>query len=842
MEFSVTSGTGDCKPGRLLPQHLADLQNSGLRPDIIAACGVYSESDPARVKALLGGYLSAKAALAMGPCLAFPFFAADGAPATWLRRDEKTGSETTLPFVRFKPDRPRTSKGRVIKYESPLGSGNRAYFPPGVGAVLTDPTKELLLVEGEKKALAGTQDGFPTIGLSGVWNWTLKRPKNPTTGRGTGPRKLIDDLESVNWKNRKVTIVFDSDLKEKPSVEWARWHLAQVLGERGADVRVVDLPTGDDRAKCGLDDFLIAHGPAAFRLLLDAAEPPHRPAGEAGCDRRTVVLGEDEHRVNDEVAAQLARDRTVYQRGGELVRVSIEAPPEDGPCISVAPRIESIPSPALRDIISRRVDFILMTAEGEKPAHPPGWCVNAVGARGSWPGVRPLTGVVSFPVVRRDGTILTDAGYDTRTGLFLHWLRPPLPIPERPTLANAKAAAAELLDAVSDFPFAAEMYKAAWLAALLTPLARPAFDGPAPLFLVDANVRAAGKGLSLEVISRIVTGDPFPVISYPSNPKDGEEELRKKITTFLLYGDRIALFDNLTGAFGDGTLDRALTGTEWQDRVLGSNRQFRGPLTVTFYATGNNVAIRADTARRICHVRLESAHERPEERADVKRPHLIKWVTENRERLLAGALTILRGYFAAGRPDFKLKPWGSFESWSALVRNAVVWCGLPDPGETRVAVQEQSDETARGLRQLVAALELLDPDRTGKTASEIVSAAEEGSSHTPEVREMVRDALEMLIGKPDGRKLGNRLRHLRKRVVDGKYLDLSGEDTKRVNRWAVFGAEQFRTRPAGHAPHTPHPQEPSVPRREDVEDVEDVVHPDAETEVAGAQANDEELF
>ena len=26
---------------------------------------------------------------------------------------------------------------------------------------------------------------------------------------------------------------------------------------------------------------------------------------------------------------------------------------------------------------------------------------------------------------------------------------------------------------------------------------------------------------------------------------------------------------------------------------------------------------------------------------------------------------------------------GSYEGWSNLVREAVVWCGLPDPGETR---------------------------------------------------------------------------------------------------------------------------------------------------------------
>ena len=50
-----------------------------------------------------------------------------------------------------------------------------------------------------------------------------------TTGRGTGPRKLIDDLERIDWKGRKVTVVFDSDLVDKPEIEWARWHLGRAL-------------------------------------------------------------------------------------------------------------------------------------------------------------------------------------------------------------------------------------------------------------------------------------------------------------------------------------------------------------------------------------------------------------------------------------------------------------------------------------------------------------------------------------------------------------------------------------------------------------------------------------
>ena len=48
-----------------------------------------------------------------------------------------------------------------------------------------------------------------------------------------GPRALIEDLQRVAWKDRKVTIVFDSDVRDKPEIEWARWQLVRVLGEHG---------------------------------------------------------------------------------------------------------------------------------------------------------------------------------------------------------------------------------------------------------------------------------------------------------------------------------------------------------------------------------------------------------------------------------------------------------------------------------------------------------------------------------------------------------------------------------------------------------------------------------
>src|SRR5262249_53126029 len=155
-------------------------------------------------------------------------------------------------------------------------------------------------------------------------------------------------------------------------------------------------------------------------------------------------------------------------------------------------------------------------------------------------------------------------------------------------------------------------------------------------------------------------------------------------------------------------------------RLLGVNRMAEGPLYMSWYATGNNVAIAADTARRVCHVRLESPEERPEERQGFRHPHLLNWVGEQRARLLTAALTILRGYCAAGRPDQGLPAWGSFEGWSALVRSAIVWVNMPDPGETRLLLQEQADVAGESMGVILACLEKLDPEQQGKTAAEII--------------------------------------------------------------------------------------------------------------------------
>jgi hypothetical protein len=342
------------------------------------------------------------------------------------------------------------------------------------------------------------------------------------------------------------------------------------------------------------------------------------------------------------------------------------------------------------------------------------------------------------------------------------------------------------LEVIEDFPFATDAHKAAWLSGVLTPLARYAFHGPAPLFLYDANVRGCGKGLLIDVTSLITAGREMARMSLPRD----DDETRKRITALAVAGEPEILIDNLpAGGFGSPSLDAALTATSWSDRILGQTAMVSGvPLYATWYATGNNVILVGDTARRVVHIRLESAEENPEQRSGFHHPDLLAWVRDERPRLTAAAITILAAYCAAGRPDMRLTPWGSFEAWSALVRQVVVWIDLPDPGTTRTELTSQSDREAVALRQLFAGWEEMDSADVGMTVAAVLR---ELTEHPTEY-DALRDALHELAPPKDGKSLnprsvGAKMHHLRRRVIGGKYFDR--RDTNRGAVWKVRGGD-----------------------------------------------------
>jgi hypothetical protein len=565
--------------------------------------------------------------------------------------------------------------------------------------------------------------------------------------------------------------------------------------------------TGDEGAPAPPSAPLATPAGGQFAPPTPPASPPSSPMGPRR-PRPQILVTTDEHDVADEaLAAFVAAGHDVYARGVKLVVVVKDDETRSAVARAPgAPRIQALASARLRALLSASAAWVRRNRQGELlPAHVPDWAVGDLAARGQWPGVRPLEGVVECPVLRPDGTVLEAPGYDDATGLLYLPNGAYPPVPAKPTQEDAASACAALAEIVEDFPFDKPCHRAAWLAALLTPFARHAFRGCTPLFLVDANVRGAGKSLLTDCIAEIFGGRPMGGMTQATD--DSEE--RKRITALLLDGNPLLLLDNLTRPLGSDALVMVLTREEWSDRALGGNDTVRLPNLATWYATGNNVQLRGDMGRRAVHVRLNSPEERPERRIDFRHRPLLAWVRDERARLASYAVTVLRAYCAAGQPAVAIGPWGSFEAWSALVRGALVWAGQPDPGEARDELEQVADHEANVLRDLVAGWAELDPGGKGLTAGEVLGKLEASPSSYETFRAALVELLRCPPGKlPSASGLGAKLRAVRGRNVGGHCLDLTGK-LRGYNRWVVRSLQGAATPPPDTPPTPEGPPAPS---------------------------------
>jgi hypothetical protein len=493
--------------------------------------------------------------------------------------------------------------------------------------------------------------------------------------------------------------------------------------------------------------------------------------------RPQVLINTDEFRVVDEAIAALSYDPSIFQRGNVLVRVLRDEQPDDGISrTDGSATISRVPIASLRERLTRHAEFVRYNRKGEKiHAHPPQWLQAAVDARGEWSNIRKLRGISDSPILRADGSIWQTPGYDDQTGVLYDPVAGSefTPIPCDVNVDDAEAALVRLLHVVKDFRFEGDEHRAAWIAGLLTPLARFAFAGPTPVFLVDANVRGAGKGLLIQIIGRIVLGRDTPVSSYSHD----SQETRKKMLAIAIAGDRMICFDNVDGKFGNDALDRALTCTVWKDRILGRSEEIELPLLPSWFATGNNVQVEADTLRRTIHIRLDVLEERPEQRDDFTHKDLPSWVSANRHSLLRDALTILSAYIHAGKPKNGLRPFGSFVGWSNIVREAIVWVGLPDPCLTQAGLAEAADTSELVLSQLLSAWKDFNGTKPVTVRQMVAELYPEDRRYQPNHPAAIamRAALEALAevapGRaPEARVVGNKLGAYRRRVVDGLFL------------------------------------------------------------------------
>lgn len=523
---------------------------------------------------------------------------------------------------------------------------------------------------------------------------------------------------------------------------------------------------------------------AGFHPPGDDAPPPTDddlggPWGEDPDDLPPIFDSYDEDEMARLADEYLAPDPELYQRGGMLVQVLRDDAPGAGTSRAhQTPRITPMEESWLRALSTRRIRWMRRrpTKNGETEEiriKPPRHAIAAIRGRRHWKHIRKLEGVTITPIFTPNGEVLVRPGYDATTGVLFEPYEKFLGVPDAPTRQDVDDALEALRYVVCDVPFERAEHEAAFFAAVLTPLARYAFHGPAPLFLIDANTPGTGKGLLAKVIGLIAIG-ATPTIIVQSRD---EAEERKRITSVAMEGDSLVCIDNVEGKFGSPAMCAALTSAEWSDRVLGGSTSYKGPLLTTWLVTANNATLATDMIRRTAHIRLVTNEERPEERTKFTIPELETYVRTNRAKLVRAALTILRGWHLAGRPKAGLTAWGSFEGWSAVVREAIVWAGLPDPALTRTSLREVADSSTDQHLELVNAMvEVLPPSSRLAAGELLVKAKADGGTS-------LREALESYTnGRPlSAKAIGRLMLKLRGRIVDGRRIE--GEKDPKRKQW-----------------------------------------------------------
>lgn len=222
---------------------LVDLHRSGLDEEDAALLRLeYCASAPPGVEPQGAGYK-------------LPYFAPDGSLTGFYRYrylvDTRTGFE-------------KLSGAKPRRYSQPKDTTPEVYLPPYIDwADYLAGDGALIVTEGEKKSARVTKAGFPTLGLGGVWSFQ----------NANRNESLLPTLGEVNWKGRSVYIIYDSDAADKIQIQQAEHRLARRLVMEGADVFIVRLPSAEDGAKVGLDDYIQAYGVEALQDLVADVEP-----------------------------------------------------------------------------------------------------------------------------------------------------------------------------------------------------------------------------------------------------------------------------------------------------------------------------------------------------------------------------------------------------------------------------------------------------------------------------------------------------------------------------------------------------------------------------------------
>jgi hypothetical protein len=261
--------------------------------------------------------------------------------------------------------------------------------------------------------------------------------------------------------------------------------------------------------------------------------------------------------------------------------------------------IRRMTEPEVAEMIERHIDFV---DEDGRSVHLPTNFVRHYIKRDD--GALPtLVAVSTLPLVLADGNVLAEDKFDRLRGISFR-IQPEVAatLPKPDSISDDDIDAAMqfltdewLVDVATDY-----VGKCTIIAAALTVIERSLLN-QRPAFFVTAGRRGGGKTTTLTILIKAVTGIWPAAAAWSTN----EEERRKALLSYFLYGVPYILWDNIARGtqISCPHIEKSCTAAYYSDRKLGVSEMVATAASTIHFFTGNNIGPKGDLASRSLEIR-----------------------------------------------------------------------------------------------------------------------------------------------------------------------------------------------------------------------------------------------
>jgi len=433
-----------------------------------------------------------------------------------------------------------------------------------------------------------------------------------------------------------------------------------------------------------------------------------RPADDPDDDRPVIHVTAELHQMVDEAIDALADDFEevgVYEKNGTLVQPVLDG--QSGWITS------PITEAGLQDKLSKVARFV---KPGRTPATgthvlPTTPCVRATIVRPDYPRIPAIEGISKLPVLRADGTLRSEPGYDEASKTLLTKEAASISIRPPGSDFDPVENGRQLMRPYDEYVFPDLESKGALMALIHTIVGRAMLGASVPGWVINGSSPEVGKTMAAQIAYLIAIGQ-LPDIFVEEHDNT---ELSKALLTTAIYSLPVMIVDNLRGMLDAPPLEAAITSGRIAGRLLGHNKLYRGPFTAIPVLTGVGVTTSDELASRLLQVFIGSGDTAFPGKRPFKIKDLLGLAKKEQPALYACAVRALMHAKATYKgQELEGDRFSGFE----IVRWAVMQAGYPDPVKSRGKLIKDNEDLQL-LDRVLAGLEESYPN--GGTLKEMLS-------------------------------------------------------------------------------------------------------------------------